>query len=150
MPQRESGDTDDAAAETELRRAAIGDVRAHEVEIEQSAVRSVHAEEFEAEQSAVLFARAGTAEIENSAVGILVAREVEAESLTAAFVLAPVVRGNVRTLFDLRTAFAMGAGYFVARRTLRAIGDVRRAVTGGGCAGSSKAPKTGQSTKSTR
>ncbi len=118
------------AEETEVRRRALGDVRGHEVELEQCAVRSVSGEEVEVEQSAVVFARAGRMKMEGSASVVVAARTVEAEDLRALFVLAPSVRGNVRTLFDLRTALAAGAGFFLARRGLRLANDMLRFALG--------------------
>lgn len=128
-------ETDERAAtadRVEISRSSLGEVRGRDVEVEQSAVRSVHAERLEMEQSAVIVARATDAELQSSAIGVLAAREVQAEQLTALFVLAPVVRGNVRTLFDLRTAIAVGAGFFLARRALRLFGDARRALLSSG------------------
>lgn len=115
--QENGGSTEDV----ELRRAAIGSVEGKEVEIEQSSVRSVVVDEFEAEQSAIAFVRAREVSIEGAAAGVIIARTVEAEELRAAVVIAPSIRGNVRTLFDLRTAFAIGAGFFLARWAMSAL-----------------------------
>ena len=121
--------------EAKARGAVVGDVRGHEVEIEQCAVRSVTAERVEAEQSAIAIVRAGQARMENTAAAIVAARTVEAGDLRALFVLSPSVRGNVRTLFDLRTALAVGVGFFLARRFFGMVKAIRRsprgAVSGG-------------------
>ncbi len=118
------------ASEAEIRGAVVGEVRGREVEIEQSAVRSVAAEEIEAEQSAFAFVRAKRVRMAESAAAVVVARTVEAADLRALFVLSPSVRGNVRTLFDLRTALAAGAGFFLARRMLRLVADSIRTASG--------------------
>jgi len=118
--------------EVELRGSIARSVAGEKIEIERSAVRSATAEEMEIEQSAVAFARAGRIEVEGGAIGVLAARSVEAGQLRAMLVLSPSVRGTVHTLFDLRTALAVGAGFFIARRAFRLAGAIGGAIAGRG------------------
>jgi hypothetical protein len=120
---------DPLEGEVEVRGSALGDVRAHEVEIEQSAVRSVEADHIEVEQSALVLGRADSVQIDRSAVVALVGRDVSAGDVRTVVLLSPSVRGNIRTLLDLRTAFAMGAGFFLARAALRMVADSARRLT---------------------
>jgi hypothetical protein len=50
---------------------------------------------------------------------LLLGRQVVARNVSAAVLIAPTFRGNVRTLVDWRTAFAFGLGIVLGRRLLR-------------------------------
>lgn len=105
--------------EIDLHGSAAGDVYAHGVEIVQSAVRSVFAERVEIEQGAVFSVRADRVKMDRSASVLVAAHEVEAQDVRAILLLTPRLRGNVEALIDLRTAVAIGAGFFLARASLR-------------------------------
>ena len=114
--------------EIEVRGSAIGDVRGNEVEIGQSAVRSVFAERVEIEQSGVFAVRANRVKMSGVASVLVAAREVEAQDVRAVVLLTPSLRGNAGALFDLRTAIAIGAGFFLARAALRLAAGAGRWV----------------------
>ena len=117
--------------EIEVRGSALGDVRAHEVEIEKSAVRSVVADEVEIEQAAVFAVRADKVRMERSASVLMAAREIEAQDVRTVLLLTPRLRGNVNALMDLRTAVAIGAGFFLARAALHLAGGLARRLMSG-------------------
>ncbi|MSQ61809.1 MAG: hypothetical protein EXR43_04435 [Dehalococcoidia bacterium] len=102
--------------EIELRGSAVGDVCAHEVEIEQGAVFAVRADQVKMDRSASV---------------LVAAHKVEAQDVRTVLLLTPRLRGNVTALIDLRTAVAIGAGFFLARAALRlAAGATRWLVPG--------------------
>lgn len=106
------------------------DVRSQNVYISQSAVRSVSARQVEARMSAVQRMIAGEATVGQSAVGVVsgdnievrdgllaaaVGRRISAQNSSAVFLLSPSVTGNVRAVFTLPAAFALGFGYVTGR-----------------------------------
>jgi len=106
------------------------DVRSESVHISQSAVRSVSARQVDLRMSAVQRMVAGEATVGQSAVGLLrgdsinvrdgllaaaVGRQISAENSSAVFLLSPSVTGNVRAVFTLPAAFALGFGYVTGR-----------------------------------
>ena len=92
-----------------------------EVEIDQSAVREVRADEVEIDQSALLLATGTHLTISSSAAVGMVARDIQAREVNTIFLLSPRVSGTVRTVFDLRAAFAFGLGIVLGRQLLRLL-----------------------------
>jgi hypothetical protein len=92
-----------------------------DVGVEQSVVRELHADAAEVEQSALGVARAERLNLRTSAAVAVAAREVHARNVNAVFLLAPRVHGTVRTVFDMRAAFAFGLGIVLGRQLLRLL-----------------------------
>ena len=107
--------------ETSYRGTVLRSVSGNEVEIEQSAVRDVRGDEVEVEQSALVYAAAQRLNLSGSSTVALVARDVEARNVNTVFLLTPRVRGTVRTVFDMRAAFAFGLGIVLGRQLLRLL-----------------------------
>ncbi len=107
--------------ETTVRNSALRSVTGSEVEVEQSAVRALYGDEVEVEQSALAFASAERLSLRNSSAAVLVGRDVEARDVNTVFLLSPRVRGTVRTVFDIRAAFAFGLGIILGRRLLKLL-----------------------------
>jgi hypothetical protein len=110
-----------AMGEVSVRNSAVRSITGGEVEVEQSAVRELHGEEVEVEQSALAFATAERLRVTSSTAVALVGRDVEARNVNTVFLLSPRVRGTVRTVFDMRAAFAFGLGIVLGRRLLRLL-----------------------------
>jgi ribosomal protein L14 len=108
-----------AMGEVSVRNSAVRSITGSDVEIEQSAIRELHGEEVEIEQSALVFATAERLRVQSSSAVALVGREVEAREVNTIFLLSPRVRGTVRTVFDMRAAFAFGLGIVLGRQLLR-------------------------------
>lgn len=106
-----------ASLRTKTADTVVGD----DVEVGQSAVRRLHANGAEIEQSALGLAQAGRMELKSSAALALVARDVQARNVNAVFLLSPRVTGTVRTVFDMRAAFAFGLGIVLGRQLLRLL-----------------------------
>lgn len=108
-----------ALGEVSVRNSAVRSITGGEVGIEQSAIRELHGDEVEVEQSALAFATADRLRVRSSSAVALVARDIEARDVNTIFLLSPRVRGTVRTVFDMRAAFAFGLGIVLGRRLLR-------------------------------
>ncbi len=88
-------------------------VQAEEVSIEQGAVVQLEAASVSMEQSAVAAMRAERATMRDSAVGALATKSAACDGTYVGVLASPVVRGEVHTWLDLRTAFAVGLGLAV-------------------------------------
>ena len=102
-------------------RSAVRSITAASAEVEQSAVQRVTAETLVASQVWIGVANASTAELKDSSAGIVAVDYVRIENSRVAVLLAPRVSGNVTAVLTLPGAFALGAGYFVARQVARRL-----------------------------
>lgn len=107
--------------DVQLRRAAVNTLAGDEVEVEGSSVGRINAREIEIERTALGLAVADRMEIKRSNAGALVARDVQAREVRALFLLSPRVSGTVRTVFDMRAAFAFGLGIVLGGRVLKLL-----------------------------
>lgn len=101
MSQRNGSATASEAAE---------EVSASQVVLGRSAIRSLRAEEAMVDRSAVGVARIDHGTLRQSQAGIVAGKSVACDEVRTFVLAAPVVRGEVHTLFDLRTAVAIGFG----------------------------------------
>lgn len=88
--------------------------------LERAAVRRLHAREFVVSRSAVGVVRADRATIAESSVAVVVARSLACDEVRAGILVSPVVRGEVHTWLDMRSAIAIGLGMALGRALLGA------------------------------
>lgn len=88
-------------------------VQAEEVSIEQGAVAQLEADAVSMEQSAVAAMRTERATLRDSAAAVVATKSAALDRTYVGVLASPVVRGEVHTWFDLRTAFAVGLGLAV-------------------------------------
>jgi hypothetical protein len=93
---------------------ANGDV----VALERAAVRRLHARELNVEHSAIGAARAERTTLTRSSAALVVSRSVASDESRIGVLVAPVVRGDVHTLVDMRSALAIGVGMALGRALL--------------------------------
>jgi hypothetical protein len=117
---------DSDATFTEVRSSAVGEVNAVEATIERSAVRTVRASDANVTQSAVGVVSVERGTVRQSGVGIVVAKGVACDEVRTGILAAPVVRGEVHTWLDLRTAVAIGLGMALGKAMLGVIGHLAR------------------------
>lgn len=113
----------------------LDEVTATQVNVEKSAVRHVDADTAQLERAAVQRLRAGTANLDKSSaafvnvdnatikqsnVGAVVGKSVACDEVRTGILVSPMVRGDVHTWFDLRTAFAIGLGMAIGRALIGA------------------------------
>ena len=118
------------ADEEEVSRTRAERVEGDVVRVERSAVRHVEATQLSMEKSAAWAVRAEHATLHRSQAGIVVSRSFASDQSRAAILMSPVVRGDVHTWFDLRTAFAVGLGFFVGKVVLDVLKGLGRRFTG--------------------
>ncbi|GMV85173.1 MAG: hypothetical protein AMXMBFR80_10290 [Dehalococcoidia bacterium] len=98
--------------------------------LDRSAIRRVQADEVAIDKSAVGVARFDRGTIRQSSAGIVAGRSVAVDEVRTGILISPVVRGDVHTLLDMRSAVAIGFGMVLGRVFLAAIRAVARRVTG--------------------
>lgn len=89
--------------------------------LERAAVRRLHARDLSIERSAVGVLRAERATLAASSAAVVIASSAALDEVRVGVLISPVVRGEVHTLIDLRTAFALGLGMALGRAFLAAF-----------------------------
>lgn len=101
-----------------------------QVAFEKSAIRRVAADQVETEKSAIGVASFGRGTIRQSSAGVIIGRSVAVDEVRTGVLIAPVVRGDVHTLLDMRSAVAIGFGMVLGKVFLAGIRAAVRRVTG--------------------
>jgi hypothetical protein len=108
----------------------LEEVAANRFSLDKSAVRSLHATELEATRSAVGIARFEHGTIRQGSAGVVIGRSVALDEVRTGILIAPVVRGDVHTLLDMRSAVAIGFGMVLGKAFLAGVRAVVRRATG--------------------
>ncbi len=103
---------------------------ARRVSLDRSAVRSINADEVELTKSAVAFAKFEHGTIRQGTAGIVIGRSVAMDEVKTGILISPVVRGDVHTLIDMRSAVAIGFGMVLGRALLGGARALVRRVLG--------------------
>jgi hypothetical protein len=98
--------------------------------LDKSTVGSVRAEEIEISKSAVAYAGFESGTIRQAQVGIAVGRSVALDEVHTGILISPVVRGDVHTWLDMRSAVAIGVGMVLGKALLAGARALARRVTG--------------------
>ncbi|MBK7328340.1 MAG: hypothetical protein IPI85_04335 [Dehalococcoidia bacterium] len=103
---------------------------ANRLTLDKSAVRSIHADEIEITKSAVAFARFDHGTIRQGSAGVVIGRSVAMDEVRTGILISPVVRGDVHTWLDMRSAVAIGFGMVMGKALLAAGRALVRRVRG--------------------
>lgn len=106
------------ATQVNVERSAIRAVEADQASLEQAAVQRLRAGQVTASRSTFAFASFDQGTLRQSAAGVVVARSVACDEVRTAILAAPVVRGDVHTWLDLRSAVAVGFGMVLGKAVL--------------------------------
>ena len=98
--------------------------------LDKSAVRSVRADEVEISKSAVAYARFESGTIRQGNIGVAVGRSVALDEVHTGILISPVVRGDVHTWLDMRSAVAIGFGMVLGKALLAGVRALARKATG--------------------
>jgi hypothetical protein len=109
------------AGEVSVRASAVRSVSGGEIRFAQSAVQQAHGDDVDIEQSALGVVSGNKLVMDESVAVAVVGREVEARNVRTLFLLSPRVTGTVRTVFDWKSALAIGAGIVLTRRLLKLL-----------------------------
>lgn len=126
MTENRSADGYETTGHLNLGRSAVRNLNATSAHLEQSAVQRLTAEAVTAERSAAGIVNGTTVELNGSVAGVVAGDYVRVEESRVFLLLAPRVSGNVKAFLTLPGAFALGAGYFVARSLAERLFEKRR------------------------
>lgn len=118
------------ATEVNIDRSAVRSIEADTVTLERAAVQRMHARQATFESSAVGYARIDQATIRQSTAGAVIARSVACDEVHTGILVSPVVRGDVHTLLDIRSAIAVGVGIVLGRTILSVVRALGRRLVG--------------------
>lgn len=114
------------AAHVSVGRDPISVVDANEATLEHAAVRRLRAGHASIGTSNVGIASFDRGSVSQSNVGVIAGRSIAVDEVRTIVLAAPVVRGEVHTLVDLRTAVALGFGMALGKAVISVIGKVVR------------------------
>jgi hypothetical protein len=118
-----------AATHATVQRSAIGTLESDQAQLEQAAVQRLRANQASFEQSAVAIARFEQGTLRQGAAAVVVGRSIACDEVHTAILAAPVVRGDVHTWLDLRSAFAIGFGMVLGKALLAGVRALARRAT---------------------
>lgn len=107
-------------------RSMLAGIEARTANVSRTIVRSLHAEDAELSEGAVLTVSGERITLRSSTIGVVAGRSVACDETRIGILAAPVVRGDVRTWLDLRTAVAIGVGMVLGRALLNGAGALLR------------------------
>ena len=108
----------------------VEEVSSTRLSLDKSAVRSIHADEVDISKSAVAYAKFENGTIRQSNAAIISGRSVAVDEVHTGILISPVVRGDVHTWLDMRSAVAIGVGIVLGRSLLAGVRALARQVRG--------------------
>ena len=106
----------------EVSQSAVRSLSGGQVIVTQSAVQNLVAAEADIRQSSVGSARGERVSLRDGLTLSVAGREVSAAGARVGLLVTPSLRGNVRPVLTVQSAFALGAGFFFGRWLVRSIG----------------------------
>lgn len=97
--------------------------------LDKSAVRSLHASELDTSKSAIGIAKFENGTIRQGTAGIVIGRSIAVDEVHTGILVAPVVRGDVHTWLDMRSAVAIGFGMVLGKAFLAGARALVRRVS---------------------
>lgn len=109
------------ATHVEATRAAVGSIESETARLEQAAVQRLRAGKAHVERSNIGILSVGQGTFQKSNAGVVLAKSLAADEVHAAILISPVVRGEVHTLLDMRSAVAIGFGMALGKVVLSGL-----------------------------
>lgn len=119
-----------AGSNVRVERSAVRAVEADQAQLAQAAVQRLKASQATIERSAVGFAKFEQGTLRQSSAGIVAAKSVACDEVRTIVLASPVVRGEVHTWLDLRSAVAIGVGMALGRVALAGVRALARRAFG--------------------
>ncbi len=113
----------------QLESGAVRTLEADVARLERAAVQRLRCTNATLDRSAVAFGTFEQATLQRSAVGIAIAKSLACDEVHAGILISPVVRGDVHTWLDIRSAVALGFGMALGQaflKSTRALAARRR------------------------
>ena len=100
-------------------RSAVRHLESDVARLERAAVQRLNTVHGTLDRSAVAIATFHQATLKRSAVGIAISRSLACDEVRAGVLISPVVRGEVHTWFDMRSAVALGFGIALGNAVIK-------------------------------
>lgn len=97
--------------------------------IDRSAVRRLDADEIDVSKSFVGVATFENGTVRQSSAAVIAGRSVAVDEVRTGILMAPVVRGDVHTWLDMRSAVAIGFGMVLGKAVIAAVRALVRRAT---------------------
>lgn len=94
---------------------ALPDLELGQAALDRAVIMRLLAEHAELSWSAVGAVSSNHTTLQKSTAGLVVTKSAAVDRSSVAVLASPVVRGDVHTWLDLRTAFAAGVGFFLGK-----------------------------------
>lgn len=117
------------ATHAEVANSAVRFLDADQARLERAAALRVRASQIDVSNGAVGFARFEQGTIRQSNAGVVIGRSVALDQVHVGILASPVVRGDVHTWLDLRSAFAIGVGMVLGKAAIGAARALVRRAT---------------------
>ena len=117
-----------SATHLHVERSAVRSLEADQAMLEKAAVQRLRSSQAELNQSSAMFVSFDQGTLRQSTAAVVVGKSVACDQVNTAVLISPVVRGEVHTWLDMRSAVAIGVGMVLGKALLagaRAL--VRRA-----------------------
>lgn len=119
-----------SATHMQVERSAVRFLEADQAMVDKAAIQRLKARQVELNQGAVGFAAFDQGTIRQSNVGVVVAKSVACDEVRTAVLVSPVVRGEVHTWLDMRSAVAIGVGLVLGKALIAGARAMARRATG--------------------
>ena len=97
--------------------------------IDRSAVRRLEADQIDVSKSFVGVAKFENGTIRQGSAGVIAGRSVAVDEVRTGILISPVVRGDVHTWLDIRSAVAIGFGMVLGKAALAGVRALVRRAT---------------------
>lgn len=113
----------------DIDRSAVNSLEARDATVTRTVVNRLHAEGADIEQSVIGVAASERITMRGSTAGTVVGRSVACDEVRVGVLASPIVRGEVHTWLDLRTAAAIGVGLAFGKLLIAGVALLIRRAT---------------------
>jgi hypothetical protein len=118
------------ATQMSVDRSAVRYLNTDEAQVERAAVQRLHSTRAEMHEALIGKATFERGTIRQSKAGIVTGRSVACDEVRIGILVAPVVRGDVHTMLDMRSAVAIGFGIALGRLAIGVVRGLGRQIAG--------------------
>jgi hypothetical protein len=118
------------ATQLSVDRSAVRFLNSDEAQVERAAVQRLHSTTVEMNQVAVGKATFERGTLRQSSAGVVVGKSIACDEVRTGILISPVVRGDVHTWLDMRSAVAIGVGIALGRLAIGVVRGLGRRIVG--------------------
>jgi len=115
-----------SAEDATVDRSAVGSLEARYAQVDRSVLSHIATDDADVASSLVGVAFIDRGTLRETSAGIVAGRSIACDEVRTLFLASPVVRGEVHTWLDIRSALAVGVGIALGRALLSGVGALIR------------------------